>query len=640
MTAPVPRRALMGRVAEWLGVSALFVLLTLWYTDPLWRHPGLSLADPGDPVHNACVSWWLSRLFLSGHLAGMWDLPPYFYPAHRTLAFDDPQIGVTLLGLPFYAASRNIVLAYNAVVLLSLPLCALGAYALARHVTGSRVGGLTAGLAWGFGAWHSGQAGHQQILSLECLPWAMLMLHRYAATGRTRFLVGLFVFWTAQEYLCEYWGAFLYLLVVPFALVLLRVCHGLSWRATLRGLSPIALAGLAWMPALWPYFALARHGQGHPAGMINAFSADLADYLPLWALSRGSRWGNEGEAALSPGLIVLALAVGVMARLLRVRERAETPPTARAERAWVWIAARMPMLLILLLFLRGLMWALGVPDLQYYSFPRDIVNADTVTRAFLLALLLWVNVPLRAWWRRHRWSLRDRHTPMIAYAFLALLAMVWSCGYQVYAFNIWLFPGLHGFVTWLPGMRSFRVLMRMGVFADLALSVLAAWAVSRVMRRWRAAGATPWQRGLATALLGALILADNVPRGGTAFAQSRACLPPPRAVDRWLASQPPGPLVELPLTGADVARMWFQTQNRKPMVNGYATFSPAGYEEEKADLSSPWTPACLARLRALGIRYIVLDVGTPPPVGHSPYRKCYADSQVTVYVLTAASEQR
>ena len=67
---------------------------------------------------------------------------------------------------------------------------------------------LFAAVVWAFGAWRSGQSSHQQLLSLECLPWLLLMLHRYAETRRTTFLVGLFLLWTAQEYLCEYWGCF------------------------------------------------------------------------------------------------------------------------------------------------------------------------------------------------------------------------------------------------------------------------------------------------------------------------------------------------------------------------------------------------------------------------------------------------
>ena len=121
----------------------------------------------------------------------MWDLPPMYYPERHTLAYGDPQFGTTLLGLPVFAATGNIVLAFNLVVLVSIPLCALGMVALVRHLLQSRKAALVAALIWGFGAWHSGQSSHQQLLSLEFLPFLLLALHRYGETRRTRYLVWL-----------------------------------------------------------------------------------------------------------------------------------------------------------------------------------------------------------------------------------------------------------------------------------------------------------------------------------------------------------------------------------------------------------------------------------------------------------------
>ncbi len=437
-----PGRGRVANALEWIAVALLFLALTLWYTFPLWRHPASFLVAPSDPLHNASVSWWLERQWLSGRLRGAWDLPPYFFPTRHALALDDPQIGVTLLGLPVFAATHSAIAAYNTVALLSLPLCALGSYALARHLTGSRGAALVAGIAWGFGAWHSGQAAHQQILSLECLPWALLMLHRYAESGGGRFLVGLFLFWTAQEYLCHYWGAFLFLLVLRFALVLLRVCAGLSWRMTTRAVGVIFLAGMAWLPGLWPSFTLTRHP--HHAMMIQHYSADLTNYLPapgtwLWG---AAGLGGTGESAIAPGVLVLALAAMTAGRLLR--PCLERPASATAGRIWAQIGARMPFVLILLLILRGLMGLLGVTNLSYFHLPFW-VNTDTVARAALLGALLWANAPVRAWLRRH---CLDWRSPWAAYAFLACLAVVWSCGYQVNA-GAFLWP--LACMGWSPG---------------------------------------------------------------------------------------------------------------------------------------------------------------------------------------------
>ena len=251
---------------EWPAAAALFVLLTLWYTDPLWRHPGTYLVDPGDPLEHVCISWWLSRSWLSGHFAGMWDLPPIFYPAHLTLAYTDPQLGVTLLGLPVYAATHNIVAAYNFVVLVSFPLAHWGH---TRWRGTSVEAGRRAVLRGRLGLRRLARPGRRRTSS--CCRWSACPGCCCACTATrrragTRYLVGLFLLWTAQEYLCEYWGMFLILLIVPCALVLLRVSAGLAWRDTGKALAAIGLAVLAWLPAQIPFLALARWGSTTPTG--------------------------------------------------------------------------------------------------------------------------------------------------------------------------------------------------------------------------------------------------------------------------------------------------------------------------------------------------------------------------------------
>ena len=141
-----------------------------------------------------------------------------------------------------------------------------------------------------------------------------------------------------------------------------------------------------------------------------------------------------------------------------------------------------------------------------------IVLAFLRLMMLLLAWLLWFNVPLRAWLRGRRFPLRDRHNPLLAYIVLALLAMIWSCGSDIYCGGLWTAPGIHG----LPAKRRLHT----------------------------AAGLAAWAR-----------------RGGPTYRNASACLPPPCADDAWLASQPNAPPVELPLGGDEVAQMWYQTRN-------------------------------------------------------------------------------
>jgi hypothetical protein len=183
-------------------------------------------------------------------------------------------------------------------------------------------------------------------------------------------------------------------------------------------------------------------------------------------------------------------------------------------------------------------------------------------------------------------------------------------------------------------MRSFRVLARMGAFADLALAVLAAGGAATCLQAFRAAGAGPARRAACVAALCVLILAENVPRLGTSFAGSSACLPPPRRVDAWLAAQPPSPLVELPLGKNEPARMWYQIRNQKPMLNGFGTFARPGFGEDMQRLKQPQAPAAIRRLQALGVRYVLIDAVPGNPVTlPPPYQLRYRDAAVSVFEL-------
>ena len=353
---PAPaRRARLPLWAEWAGVSLLLVALSLAYTYPLCLHPATYVTDWGDPLQHISVAFWTSRKLLSGHWAGMWDLPPMYYPATGTLAYGDPQFGTTLLGLPIFAATGNIVPAYNLAVLISIPLCALGAYALARHLTRSRAAALFAAVVWGFATWHNANAVNQQILSLEVLPFLLLMLHRYGETRQMRFLIGVFACWLVQEFLSSYWGGYLVLLIAPFALLLLRATYRLPRRDIGRAGVAVVLAVVPWLLVHLPVLAGNAEGRRHPMAEIVNYSADLADYLP----ARGSwLWGNWGtlhvppgshvsageiinspamattaisEFMVSPGLIALLLAGIACLSLLRYERHVATPAEAASE---------------------------------------------------------------------------------------------------------------------------------------------------------------------------------------------------------------------------------------------------------------------------------------------------------------------
>lgn len=624
------------RFSFWGDLGIFFVLLALsaLYTFPLWRNPANTLADTGDPLQHVSIGYWTATRLLSGHWTGMWGAPPFFYPDHATLTYGDPQFGTTLLGLPIFAATRNPVLAYNVPVLISIPLCAFGAYLLARHLTKSRAAGFLAALIWGFGTWHNGQATHQQLLSLEFLPFLLLALHRYGETRKARYLVALGLCWLFQEFMAEYWGGFLLLLIAPVGFLLLRVSYRLTWREIGRAVVGVGLAVVPWLAAQLPLLASVSQGHRHSLSEVVNYSADLADYLPTKGTWLWGKFGTQhlmpsdsrpsGEFMISPGWIALLLAALVACwmvtytRTAPFQETGEANPTQEGDapapegnaRLWRTLRRTGPYLMGLCAALWGIMLLFGVTNLEFLYLPGGLVNNVSVWDGFWFGSMLWLNADIRGFLHRNRYRLRDSRSPALAYIVLAALAMIWSCGYEVRLFGTPMMGGLHGYLTHLPGTRSFRALCRMGAFADLALAILAAYGFTLAWKRWITPRQIPWWGRCA--LYGALcllILAENVPRNGTVYNHSQA-LPPPRRADLWLAQQPDAPLLSLPLTVdpyLEGERLWQEITHHKPMRNGCETFYPRGYYEDVRLLGDPRSAEAITRLRALGIHYVVLE---------------------------------
>lgn len=87
----------------------------------------------------------------------------------------------------------------------------------------------------------------------------------------------------------------------------------------------------------------------------------------------------------------------------------------------------------------------------------------------------------------------------------------------------------------------------------------------------------------------------------------------------WLAQQPRGVVLELPapepdsLPGDDPRYAYMSTFHWMPLSNGYSGFYPASYLSRLMVLHSFPSEASLIRLRADGIRYVVVHPAAYPP---------------------------
>lgn len=282
---------------------------------------------PGDPYLNLWILGWGLEQWTTdplGVLSGRAFDANIFHPATRTLTYSDHLLLPALVLSPLYAATRDAVLCYNVLLLLSMTASGLAMYALARAVTGSTTGAVLAGLVWAVWPYRTAHLLHLQLQALYFLPLALLCLHRLAARPRALAAVALGVVAGLQAVASVYYG-------VMTAIALVVTALALAWttgraRAP-RFWSSVALAALTGivvvMPVLVPYMQAAREGgfgrslfeaANHAAAPVSYLQAppDNLVYGRTGLLSPrppvpGQRDRSGVEQQLFPGLVLLVL---------------------------------------------------------------------------------------------------------------------------------------------------------------------------------------------------------------------------------------------------------------------------------------------------------------------------------------------
>jgi hypothetical protein len=204
----------------------------------------------------------------------------------------------------------------------------------------------------------------------------------------------------------------------------------------------------------------------------------------------------------------------------------------------------------------------------------------------------------------------------VALGVLGVAAIVIALGPEVRFMGRTLIPGPFGLAREvIPLFRMIRVTSRAGIFLALALSLLAALALTR----WRA-------RPRTVALVGVLALAEAaiVPIELPVWAQVIDSRRPPPAVYPWLAAQDGNlVVVELPIMDDDglfrrpacdeSIYMVRSTLHWKRLVNGYAGGEPEDHKAVRAVTRRFPSEESLAALRAVRVRYVVLHAACYGP---------------------------
>jgi hypothetical protein len=164
------------------------------------------------------------------------------------------------------------------------------------------------------------------------------------------------------------------------------------------------------------------------------------------------------------------------------------------------------------------------------------------------------------------------------------------------------FP-FHYLSTWIPGYDAIRAASRLAVPGLLAISILAAWSLKRMLIR-----TTNEQSLVVVALVTSVILVEMW------VTPLRVDVDPPDAVRAVLSNAEEGAVVELPMRTIGDPEFAFVEGPRllaaigdwRPRFNGYSGGFPPGYLDDVQTMTRFPQNAAIDRMRELGLRYVIL----------------------------------
>lgn len=528
---------------RWGSGAAAFVVLSLAITYPLVTDMAhLVPHDLGDPLLNSWILWWsTARLPLSN----AWWNAAMFFPATDVTTYSEVLLGLLPITAPVQWATGSALTSYNTAFLLSFPLCALAAYALAFQLTQSHSAATVAGLAYGFPVYKANELAHIQMLAYYGAPMALFALHRFVESRRQRWLVLFACAWLVQA--LSNGNAMFHLAIL--------VALWLAWFvADLKTLLPI---GVAWLMASLPLVPIlaryqAVHQRMHFSRDINEIVANSADVSALFAappenvLWGGSLLSVNPGTALFPGVAVsAALAVIALAWWQRRPERRRRLSTARKGA------------IALALAIAGV--AASVVILGPWQIP-GVLTVTALHKPFAIAAGLGLVLLLTSNWIRDARRARS----IVAFYVLAAGAMyLLALGPRPTAWgHQFLYEPPYAWLMRLPGFGTLRAPARFAMLAVLCQSLVVAVSLAR----WRVGGRV---RFAAVTVLAIGIVADGW------FTLPLPVTPDARVV-RW---NDVDAVLELPFgdPGADFISLYRAIGSTAATVNGYSGYFPPHY---------------------------------------------------------------
>lgn len=305
-----------------LAVAALALMHPVW-SDPHRREIGW----PGDNIQYTYAIGWMGQAIVTGQSP---FVDPRINPPEglAILGTDVPYLGFLTVAL--FTQRFGAVFGYNVFILMVHFLCGLVAYLWIRRLTGSRWGGLIAGLAFMMSPFRQAHScGHPQLISMYPLVLLFWSLDYALSAPKAAWALAAVA---GSSYLLS--AASQYLLVIGGV----SACVYVALAATLRPIKTparLALAGLAFLAGALlgslPSIMVSHSGvyRAHPLEEVRQWAASPLNFLlpshihPLWGPLVGWLWPDRlwVERTLTLGFVPLALAVAGW---------------RRNERRWIW----------------------------------------------------------------------------------------------------------------------------------------------------------------------------------------------------------------------------------------------------------------------------------------------------------------
>jgi len=569
-----------------------YVILGIAFTYPLSFHPAGHVMSPGTDTN--LFIWtiaWDVHAFTHHPLAIF--QANIFYPLHDTLAYSENLIGSALLVAPLLWLTGNPVLTMNVAALITVPLCAFGAFLLARRLGISVMGSFVAGLVYGFASPRFFRIDQLHLTNVQWIPFSLAYLHAYFQDHRPRD-VRLCIFFFTLQALTSGHGA-VFLVVAAGALKLFVFASGAPLDLRRRARDVGIVGALLLAPSvliLIPYRAVqldmglrrTLENWHTPWESFVAAPTWIDSRLVAWVLPDVDVFHNAG-AYLFPGVVTVVLAtIGVL---------------WRDERGVWWRRAAVALNVLILVELAAALYGTFAGDARIRVAGIVVGSARHPWRAWTwcvaaLAVRLAIarRVPLPT-------PLRLRRGDMPLFYTLLFGICLWlSIGPP---FGVW------QWVYWVPGFNFIRAPSRFMILGVLALGVLAGFGVDALLRRVRGVA---YEAAAATIV--ALMALEFAAMPLPLFAQSPA-LP---AIDRWLATRPtPFVVAEVPVPDSrnitvredkESTYILHSMAHWQKTVHGYSGILPEFSDDLYTQLAHFPDEASLKRLADLGVTYVVV----------------------------------